>query len=200
MLGELDDVGLEIGQLESAFIGYATYPDVAEWPAPEVELPDLKPVTEELRSYAAHMERLVPTFPVDVGNDRLMDKYRRIARIGAAGGPPSPAELLEILGECGTVKVVQRNWPEGQKQGKQEKERWEQFVEQHAQPLVEKWRHRRYAVVMRVLQNAATIYGEPAAGFGRAELPGSSAASGGFAAGQAQDQGILPQALHAPAG
>ena len=158
VLGELDAVGLEIGQLESAFISYATYPDVEEWPAPEVTLPNLKPVTAELRSYAAHMERLAPTFPVDVGNDLLMNKYRRIARIVRQADLENPADLLDILAECVTVNVVQRNWPEGQRQGRQEKERWEEFVEQHAQPLVEKWRHRRYAVVMRVLQKAATTY------------------------------------------
>ena len=160
VLGELDDVGLEIGQLESAFIGYATYPDVAEWPASEVELPDLKPVTKELRSYATHMERLAPTFPVNVGNDLLMDKYRRIARLVRQADLDSPPELLEILGECGNAKAVQKEWPEGKAQGKRESERWQQFVDQHAQPLVEKWRHRRYAVVMRVLQSAATIYGD----------------------------------------
>ena len=160
LLGELDDVGLEIGQLESAFLSYATYPDVAEWPAPEVELPNLDAVAEELRSYAAHMERLIPTFPDDVGNDLLMPKYRRIARIVRQADLQRPAELLEILGECGKTKAVQKKWPEGRKQGKREKERWQQFVEQHAQPLVEKWRHRRYSVVMSVLKDAVKSYGE----------------------------------------
>ena len=160
LLGELNNVGLEIGQLESAFTSYASYPDVKDWPAPEVELPDLKPVTDELCGYAAHMERLAPTFPVDVGNDELMGKYRRIARMVRQADLQNPAQLLEILGECGKVNAVQKMWPEGQKQGKREKERWEQFVEQHAQPLVEKWHHRRYAVAMRVLERAVTIYGD----------------------------------------
>jgi len=166
LLGELDDVGLEIGQLESAFLSYATYPDVAEWPAPEVELPDLDAVAEELRSYAAHMERLIPTFPVNVGNDALMPKYRRIARIVRQADLQRPAELLEILGECGNAKAVQKEWPDGKAQGKREGERWQQFVEQHAQPLVEKWRHRRYNVVMRVLQDAVKAYGELRRGLG----------------------------------
>ena len=61
-------------------------------------LPNLKPVTAELRSYAAHMERLAPTFPVDVGNDLLMNKYRRIARIVRQADLENPAELLDILG------------------------------------------------------------------------------------------------------
>lgn len=158
VLNELDGVGLEIGELENAFLAYATYTDVGEWPAPDVELPDLKTVRDELRRYTDHMERLAPTFPVDVGTDLLMHKYRRIARMVRQSDLDRPVELLGILGECGNVKVTQRNWPEGQKQGKQEKERWEQFVAQHAQPLVEKWRYRRYAIVMRVLRNAATVY------------------------------------------
>ena len=122
VLGELDGVGLKIGELEDAFISYATYPDVAEWPAPDVELPDLKPVVEELRSYAAHMERLIPTFPVDVGNDALMDKYRRIARLVRQADLGSPPELLEVLCECGNVKAVQKEWlgPEGEAKGTRE--------------------------------------------------------------------------------
>jgi ATP-dependent helicase/nuclease subunit A len=158
LLGELDDVGLEIGQLESAFLSYATYPDVAEWPAPEVELPELKPVIKELRSYAAHMGQLAPTFPVDVGRDTLMRTYRRVARMVRQADLQRPAELLEILGEFGNETVVQRNWPGGQKQGKQEQQRWQQFVDQHAQPLVAKWLHKRYAVVMRTLREAARTY------------------------------------------
>jgi ATP-dependent helicase/nuclease subunit A len=160
VLEELEDVGLEIGQLESAFVGYATYPDVAEWPAPEVELPDLKPVSDELRSYVAHMERLVPTIPVEVGRDTLMRTYQRIARMVRQADIQRPAELLDILSEFGNETVVQKNWPEGRRQGRREKERWQQFVEQHAQPLVEKWRHRRYSVVMRVFKNAATAFEE----------------------------------------
>ncbi len=188
VLGELDAVGLEIGQLESAFISYATYPDVAEWPAPEVELPNLKPVTAELRSYAAHMERLAPTFPVDVGNDLLMNKYRRIARIVRQADLENPADLLDILAECVTVNVVQRNWPEGQRQGRQEKERWE-AVRGAACPAA----RRKVASSPLCGRHASASEGsddirESAARFGRAELPGSSVASGRFAARQVQDR------------
>ena len=115
-------------------------------------------MTDEPSSYVAHMEELIPTFPVDVGNDLLMNKYRRIARIVRQADFENPTDFIDILAECVTVSVVQRNWPDGQRQGRQEKERWEQFVEQYAQPLVEKWHHRRYAVVMRVLERAVTIY------------------------------------------
>ena len=199
VLGELDGVGLEIGQLESAFISYATYPDVEEWPAPEVTLPDLKPVTAELHSYAAHMERLAPTFPVDVGNDLLMNKYRRIARIVRQADLENPADLLDILAECGTVNVVQRNWPKGRGRGDRKRNAgrnsWSSMPSRSSKSGViaamrsscECFRRQR-----RPTRNCA--------GFGRAELPGSSVASGGFAAGQVQDQGILPQAIHAPAG
>ena len=182
VLGELDGVGLEIGQLESAFIGYATYPDVAEWPAPEVELPDLKPVTKELRSYAAHMERLVPTFPVNVGNDLLMDKYRRIARLVRQADIESPPELLEILGECGNAKAVQKEWPEGKAQGKQEK-RTLAAVRGTTCPAA-----RREVASSPLCRRHASApecgddIRRPAPGPGWAELPRSPVASGGFAA------------------
>ena len=73
-------------------------------------------------------------------------------------------------------------------------------MEQHAQPLVEKWRHRRYAVVMRVLQKAATTYENLRRDLGGLNYQDLLLQAAGFAARQAQDQGILPQAIHAPAG
>ena len=48
ILAELDDLGMEIGQLRPAFVRLAGYPDVDEWPAPEIELPDLGPVIKRI--------------------------------------------------------------------------------------------------------------------------------------------------------
>ena len=41
ILAELDDLGIDIGELRDAFVSFAEYPDVDEWPAPEIELSDL---------------------------------------------------------------------------------------------------------------------------------------------------------------
>ena len=43
ILQELEDVGVEIGRLRGAFMKLADYPDVEEWPAEKIDLPDLNP-------------------------------------------------------------------------------------------------------------------------------------------------------------
>ena len=53
ILAELDELGIEAGQLQPAFVRFAAYPDVDEWPAPEIELPDLGPILQQIEEYAA---------------------------------------------------------------------------------------------------------------------------------------------------
>ena len=58
LIAELEDLGVDIAQLRSAFERFADYPDVVEWPADEIELPDPAPIAAAMQSYAAHMEAL----------------------------------------------------------------------------------------------------------------------------------------------
>lgn len=158
ILGELEELGLQLAELAPAFHSYATYPDVDEWPSDTVSLPDLRPACEELRSYVAHMESLIPTLPEDPGNDKLIPKYRRIARMARQANLDRPAEIMEILGEFGNAGVVQKIWPGKRAQALAERDRWEDFVETTAKPLVELWLQARYPVVLRVLADAAAVY------------------------------------------
>ncbi len=157
-LGDLVDLGLEIEHLRSAFASYATYPDVDEWPAPEVELGHLQPVVDRLREYISHMESLVPTFPDERGNDRLMNRYEFIVRRSRQTDLDRPAELLKVLENFGSHGAVLKQWPEGTAQGRQERDRWDDFATGCAQPLVERWRENRYATVIRCLSEAKTRY------------------------------------------
>jgi len=158
ILDELEELGLQLGELEPAFHSYATYPDVDEWPSDTVNLPDLRSARDELRGYVAHMESLIPTLPDDPGNDKLIPKYRRIARMARQADLDRPAELMEILGEFGSAGVVRKIWPGKRAQALAEKDRWERFTETTAQPLVELWLQVRYPVVLRVLADAAEVY------------------------------------------
>jgi len=161
ILGELQELGLQVVDLVDAFGTYATYPDVDEWPATDVELPDLGPVQVELRDYVAHMETLIPTFPDDQGNDKLMPKYERIVRMARQADLGRAAELMEIIGEFRLFTrrdLVQRNWPEGGRQAIAELDRWNDFTVKTAQPLGESWLQKRYAVVLRALDGAVSVY------------------------------------------
>jgi ATP-dependent helicase/nuclease subunit A len=158
ILAELADLGIEIGQLQAAFVQFAGYPDVDQWPAPEIELPDLAPVLKRIEAYAADMEELAPTFPPTRGNDKLMSAYELIPRLVRQMNRAKPSEVMDLLAQFKKTNAVQKEWPGGAAQGKREQTRWDDFFVETAEPLCAMWLERRYAAVIRALQPAVEIY------------------------------------------
>ncbi|MBY0524625.1 MAG: UvrD-helicase domain-containing protein [Gemmataceae bacterium] len=159
LLGELERLGLEVGLLSEAFIRFAGYPDVQEWPVPDVELPDLASVVVALRAYAQHMQALLPNFPAETGTDALIPRYRLVPRLVRQADLTQPAAVLEVLERFAEQdKIVNRSWPGGAAQARAELQRWNQFVAEHAAPRLEAWRALRYRVVLRVLHEARAVY------------------------------------------
>jgi ATP-dependent helicase/nuclease subunit A len=158
LLDELGRVGLEIGTLGSIFLQFANFPDVDEWPATPVALPDLRPATTALREYGAHMQQLAEAFPDDRGNDQLMNQYERIVLMLRQADLRQPPELMEILEQFRDVKLVLKNWPGGAAQAKADGARWNTFRVETAEPLVRCWRELRYPIVIRALQSATAVY------------------------------------------
>lgn len=165
LIDQLDELGLHLGQLGSAFSKFALYPDAEEWPAPEVELANLGTVRKAFLQYAAHMQSLEASFPEDLGRDKLMPKYRRLARRTAYFRreiETDTAVFLDVLdiinAPLDVKKIVQSRWPGGPEQAKEELARWEHFRIEHVEPLVEAWRALRYHKVMRVLQGGVEEY------------------------------------------
>ncbi|MDP6059739.1 MAG: UvrD-helicase domain-containing protein, partial [Pirellulaceae bacterium] len=159
VLNELHECGLEIGQLRATFLKFVDYPDVDQWPAPKVAMGDLEPAKQELHDYVKHMRRLVPTFPDDRGTDRLMDTYEHVIRLVRNRDLNRTAELMQVLERFGrNPMATQKYWPQGTKQGKAELVRWTKFVAKTVDPVLRRWRARRYAIVMHVLTEAAKVY------------------------------------------
>ena len=107
---------------------------------------------------------------------------------------------MNVVAEFHKVDVVQKNWPGGTAQGKQEKHRWEEFVQSTAEPLVELWRQHRYAAVIRALPAGRRGLRSAAARGQRAQFPGFAPAGGRLAAGQAGDPALFSRTVHPPAG
>jgi len=158
LLAELVELGLQIEHLRPAYQSYVLFPDVEAWPAPEVQLTDLRPAVKQLRDYVQHMETLLPTFPDDRGNDKLMRKYESVVWKARQLDWKRFADLMGLLENFGNAGAVQSRWPGGNAQGKQEKNRWEEFTERYAKPLVKNWQEKRYASVLRVLEQAKRRY------------------------------------------
>ncbi|MFB3785750.1 MAG: UvrD-helicase domain-containing protein [bacterium] len=160
-LATLRERGLEIRQLRATFMRLAEYPDVEEWPAPDVPLPDPTPAVAALRAYVAHMEKLLPTLPADSGNDKLIPHYKKIPRLWRQATPGEVSEVMEILAlfKAMTPKqTVHKNWPEKKEQALAELERWNEFAAATAAPLLELWHARRYAAIMRLIRPALELY------------------------------------------
>ncbi|MFO8009142.1 MAG: UvrD-helicase domain-containing protein, partial [Candidatus Brocadiia bacterium] len=167
-LTELRELGLEIGQLRDSFVMFGTYPDVNTWPAPDVDMGNLDGGRRSLEQYVAHMEELIPTFPVERGTDELMSAYERVERLARDRDLGRTPELLEVLALFkSSQRANQGAWPGGQEQGRREVARWRGFAETTAQPLVRRWQARRYATVMRILAEAAAVYDRLRAESGR---------------------------------
>jgi ATP-dependent helicase/nuclease subunit A len=166
VLDELAHLGVEIGELRTAFERFADFPDVAEWPAAVVPVPDSEPVLTALRSYVQHIRTIEPSLPLEPGNDKLIPQYRRLLRAVRHTDFESPAELLSVLApfvsssrdEASDPAVVQKQWPGGKAQAEAEKARWRAFGQNYATPYVQALRRVRYRVVLDSLRPAVQIY------------------------------------------
>ncbi|HEV3021348.1 MAG TPA: UvrD-helicase domain-containing protein, partial [Pirellulales bacterium] len=159
VVSELEELGLEPAELGPAFLQLAEYLDVDDWPAQASPLPDLKPCSEKLTAYAAHMRALSPQL-TDPGNDKLMPKYDLIGRMVASLDLSAPAQLMEALEQFKILdrkNVVQRQWL-GKGQALAELERFNDFTRQYAEPLLLAWREHRYEPVVRAILPARDIY------------------------------------------
>jgi ATP-dependent helicase/nuclease subunit A len=161
LLAELEELGLGIAQLEDAFHARALYPDVERWPAPPVEWPDLATAAGALKDYARHMESLLPSFtsnPKDSGKDRLMWKYGQIVRMVRNGDMGRLADVVRVFEQFKLPYVKQSDWPGGNDQGKAEKQRFQGFKADVAEPFLYAIRALRYPVALRAVEPALAIY------------------------------------------
>jgi ATP-dependent helicase/nuclease subunit A len=156
----LADIGIHLGQLKASFQAFAAYPDVEEWPAPEVRLGDLAPARQALERYLSRIRALLPTFPEERGTDRLMTRYESVERLARHRDLARPVHLLEVLEEFDRPHgAVQKCWPCGAKGGvKAEIETWDVFRDEVAGPFVARWLEMRYAAVIPLLQAAVAVY------------------------------------------
>jgi ATP-dependent helicase/nuclease subunit A len=155
MLLELERCGLVTADLEAAFIEFANYPDVDEWPAPSVTIPATGPVVKALRALVE------PTVGYEPGNDRLLQCHRLIGRLLRVRDVESPADvggILELTREFTSPRdVVHRQWG-GKEHAETAREDWNRFVREQAAPWLAQWRGYRYTKLLPLLFEARNLY------------------------------------------
>ncbi len=162
----LDRLGLAAEDLEGAFVRFADFPDVDEWPVPEEAAaePDLTETRAALDRYVAHMRRLAPDLPLRWGNDSLIPQFKRLPRIiSHYDDLRQPSRLMEVLAlfdRKGTA--IQKEWMQegrfSRDDARREQARWEAFREEVVRPALRAWYEVRYATILRVLFRAREIY------------------------------------------
>ncbi|MFH1116144.1 MAG: UvrD-helicase domain-containing protein [Pseudomonadota bacterium] len=161
ILEELEELGVEIGQLSRTFQRMGNYLDVDEWPASRVPEPDVTDAREALAELVRHMEQEAATFPESTGTDPLMPKYRIIPMMfRQARRRGRTFEIMEILAQFKEVKPTLKCWTYGKKQALTELALWDDFRTSTAEPLVKAWREYRYEPLLRAILPAMKIYGE----------------------------------------
>jgi len=159
ILTELNELDIEIGELEESFLHLAEYPDVRAWPARVLPVPDIGPALQALADMVAHMEQVSEGFPETHGNDKLIPKYRTIPRMYRQAKPGNRIpEFMQICAEFERVTIVQKMWPGGKTQAKEELERYDAFRTAVAEPLAKAWREHSYEPLLRALRPALAVY------------------------------------------
>ncbi len=156
ILNELDELGLALADLRSAFEKFANYPDVEDWPAPAVPAPSLEPSVAALRQYAEHMRN---NLPAREASDDLAGLFRRVLRMMRSHDLNRHADVAEIFEQFKPDReCVHKSWPGGKEQALREHECWNRFCVEVAGPFLAAWRAHRYPTVLRVLQRARELY------------------------------------------
>ncbi len=159
VLEELEELGVEIGQLGRTFHKMADYLDVDEWPAPSVPAPDVTNAKVALAELVRHMEQEAATFPESTGTDPLMPQYRIIPMMfRQARRRGGTFEIMEILARFREVKPTLKYWTYGKKQALTELALWDDFRTSTAEPLVKAWREYRYEPLLGAILPAVKIY------------------------------------------
>ena len=160
ILVELEALGVEVGQLCGAFMRFANYPDVEDWPARPLAAPDLQLALNPLAEYVRHMEQVAMYLPEYPGNDTLIPKYRIVPLMFRQAKHNRAHEIMEILSQFTKVKIVKKNWPEGSLQAEAEQKKWDDFRTEIAEPLVKAWHEHRYEPLLRAIRPAIKVYDE----------------------------------------
>ncbi|MBN1289672.1 MAG: UvrD-helicase domain-containing protein, partial [Actinobacteria bacterium] len=164
VMPEFERLGLNPDELESAFIKFAGYPDVCEWPDVCETKPSFSGEAGEAGRYAGKMNTYKKKLPRDAEKDKLIPKYKRIPRVVShLSDIEDPRELYYLMLMFDTsAGIVQRVWTETGNFQKddagREKERWDAFREETARPVIGAWREARYPAVLKAFRKAKEIY------------------------------------------
>jgi ATP-dependent helicase/nuclease subunit A len=166
----LEDSGVDLRDLRSAFETFVAHGDVRDWPCKPVDPPDMRSVMERIcDEIATTLKSVFLPWNERAVSDRLMSTLESVLRAYHARPDDSPASLFraaeKLEGECPTI--VQGLWlPGPNKKAHRElqaervgelEQWWKDIVASLAGPLGQ-WRAYRYQFVIPLLERARAHY------------------------------------------
>ena len=174
IMDSLQGLGLTATDLADAFVTYADFPDVDEWPVPPPgrAIPDLEVAKSTIRDYAKRMRASEP-LPYDPqprsGARRLVEEYRRLPWLVERSNLDDLGALVDVLGQFDkdppnmSTGVQKSGWRDFYKE---EQAEWRR-VQEVVHPVLQAVMEIRYREAMRALAGARAVYDEMRARRGR---------------------------------
>ncbi len=157
LIDRIDQYGLDRKDLKWCFDRFIQYRDVPHWPATEPPQFDLTKVQQQTRDYLDDMRQLLPFFPVERGNDKLMGRYEAIVR-GGSKAWNRPNDFFQLLEKFDTSPgEVQGKWHD-RKIAKLERDRFKTFRQEVVKPAMGWWCRKRYRFVVEFVRRAVAVY------------------------------------------
>jgi ATP-dependent helicase/nuclease subunit A len=158
LLGRLDGLGVALADLRKPFVAFASHPDVEEWPTGPGADADLARAADAVRSFGSHIREILPGLPAEIGTDRLMPRYRQIARMLRHLDLSRATELAEVLSIMESpLKATQKWWP-SKDMAKREEALFASNALTVAAPALSSIRVRRHEPAMEALHRAREIH------------------------------------------
>lgn len=153
------EVGIDPAVLLEGFICVRSYPDV-RFDAPDVPIPDFGACRATLERLLSDAQALRPRVAPASGWDALMTTTRRLDRLRVVENWDRPVDFcraIESITASG-CKLTQNRWGSTKDEKARAKSLGEAFTalaDGDASSIIRAWREHRYAIVMRLLQQAA---------------------------------------------
>lgn len=162
LLDQLRDLNIDRAQLKKCFDQFIDYRDIENWPSTLPDDIDFEGLQRATRAYVDEMRELVPTFPMERGNDQLMDRYEEIVRMSSRAFS-SRGRFFSMLERFDySRKMIQKIWKAAENGsadlGKQNLARWDEFRTAHVKPAITYWTRYRYQFVVTFLRRAVSVY------------------------------------------
>ncbi len=157
LIDQIDDLGLDRKDLKSCFDRFIEYRDVEQWPCMTPQEIDIALLQQQTRGYIDDMKQLLPLFPAQRGNDKLMGRYEDIVR-GSGKDWNRLGNFFKLLEKFDTSHgAVQKQW-HNSNVAKQEKNRWDGFRQEVVRPAMDWWCRKRYRFVVEFVRRAVDVY------------------------------------------